>query len=349
MTWQETKEIAAKSLTEILQELTEINADSLARTTELGTELDFSDGVPLFRQTVSLLRRLRESDLSLLPTERIEELTTACTQIRDQFQEIRDFTPHRSNPAAARDSYISEVDSILNTHFPLLTTVVAFSGQDEAVIRGKREEVAKIVDSVTKLQKEADNRVKATNESSKRILDQAKRTAASVGISTHAEHFQKEADRHRRSGRGWLIATIALASIAGVISWWTISESLSGSSEWFAVMQMTLARLSLMALTYSVAIWSSRMYRAARHNEVVNRHRVNAMRTFETFTAAGRDDAIKDAILMRATECIFHHQSSGFSDRTPEQGSSKIVNTLPTAAPGSGTGQSHATPPHAES
>lgn len=349
MTLQETKAEAAKSLTAILQELTEIDADDLSRTTELGTELDFSDGVPLFGQTLSLLRRLRDSDLSLLPEQRLRELTDACSQIRNQFQAIRDFTTHQNNPAGTRDSYIRGVDSILNTHFPLLTTVVAFSGQDEAVMRGKREEIAKIVDSVATLQKEADRRVKATAESSKQILDQAKRTAASVGVSTHAKHFQKEADRHRRSGWGWLIATVALASIAGFVSWWTITKSLSDSSEWFAVVQVALARLSLMALTYSVAIWSSRMYRAARHNEVINRHRVNAMKTFETFTAAGRDDAIKDAILMRATECIFHHQSSGFSDRTSEQGSSKIVNTLPTAAPGSGTGQSHATPLHAES
>lgn len=337
MTWQETRETTTQSLTAVLDELTEINADDLVRTTALGTELDFSAGVPIFQQTISLLRQLSEADLSSWPTPKIDEIKQVCDQVRDCLHAIRDFSPNQSDPKRARDDLIVNLESVLDNYFLLLTSAAVSSSRDDATVRKQKERITQIVQSAEELHKEAGRRVKETDERSERILDRAHKTAGAVGVVTHAEHFQKEADRSQKSARQWLIATGVLALIAAGISVWTFYRSLSGSSNWITVAQVIFGRFSLMALAYYAAIWSSRMYRAARHNEVVNRHRVNAMRTFDTFAAAGRDDAAKDAILMRATECIFHHQSSGFSDRTPDQGAPKIVNALPTTSPVSGT------------
>lgn len=343
MTWQETRENATHALTTILGEITEIKTDDLVRTTALGTEFDFSAGVPIFQQTITLLRQLGEANLSSWPTPKVDEVTQACIEVRDCLHAIRDFVPSH-DPKQARDVLIANLETTLDNRFLLLTSAVVSSSRDDAAILRQKEEVTRIVQSVAKLHKDADRRVKETDERSAQILDQAQKTAGAVGVVTHAEHFQKEADRSQKSGRQWLIATGVLALLAAGISVWTFYRSLSEESDWITVAQVIFGRFSLMALAYYAAIWSSRMYRAARHNEVVNRHRVNAMRTFKTFAAAGRDNAVKDAILMRATECIFHHQSSGFSDRTPDQGAPKIVNALPTASPASGT-----PPPHTAS
>lgn len=58
--------------------------------------------------------------------------------------------------------------------------------------------------------------------------------------------------------------------------------------------------------------WSARNYRAQRHNEVVNRHRQNALRTFETFAVAATEPATKDAVLIAAAKSIFEAQRSGY-------------------------------------
>jgi DNA phosphorothioation-dependent restriction protein DptG len=58
--------------------------------------------------------------------------------------------------------------------------------------------------------------------------------------------------------------------------------------------------------------WAAKNYRAHKHNETVNRHRQNALRTFETFAAATEDKTTKDAVLLQTTKAIFEPQTSGY-------------------------------------
>lgn len=331
MSWQEQQVNAIDSLAKVLKELTEIEVDGIVRSKELGTTLDFSAGKPLFEQTISLMRRLQDSKFDLVPTQKIHELKGACESIYNRFREIRAFNADQGR--SGRDSLIQSLDSTLDQHFLLLTSVIASSGQDEAAIRAQRDEAAQIVQSIEATRERAEQSVKETEDRSKTILNEAQKTAASVGIHSHAEHFQKEADRYWWLSLSWLVATLVFAAAAAWVSVWTINRTVSLDTNWVAVVQMTVSRFSLMAITYFVAIWASRMYRAARHNQVVNRHRVNALRTFETFASAARDDTAKDAVLMQATECIFSHQASGFSDSRPETGSTRIVSGVPASPP----------------
>lgn len=331
MSWKEQQTDAIASLAKVLKDLTDTDVDALVRKSELGTTLAFSAGVPLFEQTISLMRRLKDVNLDFVPTQKIRDLTSACKSIYDRFQEIRAFNPDQGR--GHRDSLIQSLEDTLYQNFVLLTSVIASSGQDEAAIRKQRDEATQIVQSLSADRREIKRILKETKDQSKTILDQAQKTAASIGVHSHAEHFQKEADKYLQVSQKWLYATSGLATVAAAISVWTIN-TVTLDSGWVTVVHMIFGRFSLMALAYFVAIWASRMYRAARHNEVVNRHRVNALKTFETFASAARDDPAKDAVLMRATECIFSHQASGFSDSRPDAGSTRIVSAVPSTLSG---------------
>ena len=79
--------------------------------------------------------------------------------------------------------------------------------------------------------------------------------------------------------------------------------------------QLVAARLLVFGiLSYSV-VWAGRMYRSQAHNQVVNKHRSDALRTFETFAEATSDAATKNVILVQATQCIFSHRPSGFGQQ----------------------------------
>ena len=357
MTWQQKKGKAIDSLTLILYPLARTKAEDLARTTKLGAEQDFSAAAPVFKQIISLLQKLKKSDLWSLPTSQINHLTDACRNIDQQFNYLRQFDPSPLDPEESRDNLIGSVEGILGQHFSVLTSAIASSGQDEAAIQRLRDEMIQRVNvieanlnQIEVKQKQVDSRVKAAKElvdqakeirdQAKEIRDQAKKMAATDGVVAHAKHFQEEAERCRKSSWIWLFATSVSAVVAAIISVCAINQTISDVSGWVALVQMIVGRFSLMALAYFVTIWLSRMYRAARHNEVVNRHRVNALRTFETFASAARDDAAKDAVLMRATECIFHHQSSGFADNKSEPGSTRLVGSLPQTLPGSSSAAS---------
>jgi len=63
------------------------------------------------------------------------------------------------------------------------------------------------------------------------------------------------------------------------------------------------------------------------HNFVVNKHRQNALSTFQAFSEATINDPdTKNAILLQATQCIFSPQPSGFINKENEQeNSNKII------------------------
>jgi hypothetical protein len=65
-------------------------------------------------------------------------------------------------------------------------------------------------------------------------------------------------------------------------------------------------------------IWTGRIYRAYKHNAVVNRHRANALATFEAFAKAASDMETKNAVLLQATQCIFAPQQTGYVSGEPE-------------------------------
>jgi hypothetical protein len=87
----------------------------------------------------------------------------------------------------------------------------------------------------------------------------------------------------------------------------------------------------------SASIAATRIYRAQLHNETVNKHRQNALTTFEAFANAADDDLTKSAVLTQATQCIFSPQHTGFiADDRESTGYPQIfemVRTIPKAIP----------------
>jgi len=62
-----------------------------------------------------------------------------------------------------------------------------------------------------------------------------------------------------------------------------------------------------------VLIWNAKNYNAHRHNFVVNKHRQNSLKTFETFVKAANDDL--------ETNSIFSSQASGYLSKENDSNS----------------------------
>ena len=150
-------------------------------------------------------------------------------------------------------------------------------------------------------------------DESKTALDQIKKAAAEAGVAQHAIIFEEVAKRHRKASYVWLavsfllaVATFGLAwQMAGQVADRTLSDTI----------QFVAARIIIFGVLSYGLVSAVRSYGAEAHNRVVNAHRHHALSTFEIFTAAGSDDATKNAVLMQATQCIFSHRPSGFGQR----------------------------------
>lgn len=144
----------------------------------------------------------------------------------------------------------------------------------------------------------------------------AKEAAAIVGVAGHASYFNDEAADHKKASRYWLVFTIIFAIGAAGYSLWSFHQIAStpaeGAVAWWPHLTYLTSRLIVLSVIFFGMGWAAKNYRAHKHNEIVNRHRQNALKTFETFARAADDKATKDAVLLEATKSIFGAQSTGY-------------------------------------
>jgi hypothetical protein len=170
-------------------------------------------------------------------------------------------------------------------------------------------------------------------------LKNAKEAAELVGIVEHAKFFEEEALDHKRSASSWLAATLLLAAIASFAAGWNfykaeslIKDAIAEKSDVHKTaptdtkpdglvgleIQLTVAKVIILSILLSAAIWTGRVYKAHRHNFIINRHRRNALSTFQTFATGTADPQTKNAVLLQATTCIFGPQNTGYISQEKE-------------------------------
>lgn len=315
---------ARKELTDALHQLTAITPESLVRTTQLGTALDFSQGIEIFARTLSLFKGLQDSNLDSVPLETLRQLRNLVQQASSVFSQIQSFNPAgQGNPAATRDNLIQQVANQYQSWFQALSPVIAYSvrrGTDfdrlEREARGSLEELGRV-------RKEFDSKATAIIGEAQAALEQVRRAAAEVGVAQHAVHFRQEAADHLGRAWKWLAAAGAFALLTLGLAAWTIYYYATNTQELSTTqsVQLAISKVLAFSLLYFSIVWTARMYRAQWHNYVVNKHRQNALSTFETFVKAASDEQTKNAVLLQATQCIFSPQVTGFvtqeSDGSP--------------------------------
>jgi hypothetical protein len=90
-------------------------------------------------------------------------------------------------------------------------------------------------------------------------------------------------------------------------------------------------RLVVVSIGYFLLGWAGRNYRAHRHLHVVNTHRWNALETFGAFVKQTDDKAIKDAVLLEATHCVFGASVTGYlgpDENTPLPPGADLLKSL---------------------
>lgn len=91
------------------------------------------------------------------------------------------------------------------------------------------------------------------------------------------------------------------------------------------LVQASIPRLLIVFILTFGMIWSAKNFTSSAHNYVVNRHRRNALASFQTFVEGASKPDVKDAVLMQATHAIFTPQDSGFAKGEVPNPASQVV------------------------
>lgn len=160
----------------------------------------------------------------------------------------------------------------------------------------------------------------------------AREILATKIIAHHSSLFAAEAKQHRWVARGWLVATMCATVVTAcfaVRSYAEFASSLQAAAEasnadMFNRLQLAAAyravsKLVVLSILGSFTVWLSRLYRASKHNDVINQHRHIALASFEAFAiATEKDPAVKHAVLLQASGAIFAPQPTGYGDASTD-------------------------------
>lgn len=317
------------NLTAVLDSLNMIKPESLIRADVLGTQLSFASGVDDFRRALNLFQDLHGLDLERLPIEVINNLYSYANQLKEILDRAKAFTPTDNNPSATRDSIIQECRNAYHSWFNVVSPLVAYAtnyGTDLDVLHAQALDLMTQIKSI-KDESSSESQKLLTEVSS--TLEKVRQAAADVGVAQHATHFKEEATEYEKIAQHWFYGVVVLGIATAIWGYYgfTFSIPAEKQNDNIHLIQAVVARFSVFMTLLIMLFWSSKNYTAARHNYVVNKHRQNALSTFETFVKASGDDVqTKNAVLLQATQSIFSAQNTGFSGKDAESESSgKII------------------------
>jgi hypothetical protein len=307
-------QLARDGLASAAERIVDFKEEELLRE-KLGEALNFVNQAEHLISIKKLYEQVKRSDLSRVPYQPLVDTRNAAEQTLRVFESLKSFDPARVANAAfdTRRSLENELENAWTTSFQTVAPILAAAQVDrtQAEIDFYRTRNA---DLTTTLQ--------AKVEEAESILNAMRSASSQVGIGTHSQHFQKEAIYHRDQARLWAAASAGFA--VAVIAYAHMSTITIGIPLAATVLNLSHVVVTVL-LTFGV-VWCARMFSASRHNFVVNRHRMNALSSFETFVKSASDEQTKNAVLVQATTSIFAPQESGFikGEQTPYPGSQVI-------------------------
>ncbi len=310
---------AVEILKSLLDRIGAFTKDSLANR-DLGPQMNFEENLPRYDVTLSLYRELSASDLQLLPNQVVATISEIATKTLQHFEEISKFSIERSGDAAvrSRNQLIAWFrDEHYGRVFSALTPILGYARLKAIDIESLPEQAKNAAARIQRIEEEA-------KKKSEDILSTLRQAVAEAGVLKQTVYFEREAAGHEKKAIRWLIASITfLASVLGLLIWVLVVPSTSSPSpppttpsmapSTTQVIHFLLTRLAIVSVLVSAAIWCARNYSVNRHNYVINRHRLNCMRSFRAFLKAAADRETRDSILVQVTSAIFAPQRSGYS------------------------------------
>lgn len=304
---------------ELLEELAEIQASSLARIDELSRDINFSEAVPFFEEMLDIVTQLNQRSIERLAFNQINQIITGCTSLNNLINKVRNFNINQNTPADVCKAIIQEVKNGYDTIMEPLTIPLAFTAT-QATDYAKIEREAKGYHAT--MREEADTFKKMLESykvDAEKALQAVKDQAAEAGVATNAQIFLTDSEGHGETAKKWLTATIWSSGITLIVAITFVIISFTyHPSTTAAAIQYVVSKLILLSTLSFGIYWCARNYKSSKHNETLNKHRANALMTFRAFVEGSGDQQIKEAILLQAAQAAFVNRPTGYEGQEKE-------------------------------
>lgn len=296
-------------------------------------DINFEAARPSFESAFYLFNAFSTLPLNIVPDGQLNQIVASARAVVNRLREINSFNLDGGENPKGRSSTLiqslrGEVDQFVLLSSPCLPFLAYYRGDIQA-------QLAQIEEGVAKASKLYDDGIVSIDGKKKQVDDAvnaARIAAAEAGAAVFTQDFLAEAKKIEKSAMIWLgvAAFCSVSALAvAVVAFFFFLPPPDASVPY--VIQHTVTKLVVVGGLITAAIWCGSMYRALRHQAAINKHRGNALKTFQAFVeAAGDRQEIKDAVLLETTRSIFAVAPTGFLNATETNvdGGPKIADTL---------------------
>jgi hypothetical protein len=325
-------------LFELLRSQSRLDVRNFARE-DLGTELNFVDSMPYIQRTFGYYKELLDEEiLARLPISILESIFNAVNQMNDALGRVARFSvTNEEVPSISNEHKIisKNIYDKWELNYERIVPHLAFHKPqiEYDKLLSIDSEISERLETLEERAKEVVENVEREQEALIRIANSIRDDYQKKGIAEEAIHFQAEAKAHRNSAWFWLCTSSLL--VVGIVLFTLLLIDdlfkLPGDMQFkdltlAQTLQLSIPKLVIYSTLYFALLAANRSFRAHRHNYVINRHRLNALNTFDEFIDGTKDETTKNAVLLRATEAIFSSNPSGYLLNEPEsQGTTKFL------------------------
>lgn len=309
-----TEEDALAAAKKSLVRIQDFDTTALPRLSDLGTSFSFEPAVLPANRIISLYKKLTVTALDDFPPNLLDLVQKQADSDFQLFKEVLEFKSEQG--AEIRSNIIGRIDRRYNELFAAIYPLISYSMHKavdfadlDARARAKLQEIDDRVES-------EEETIQELREEAQQLMTSVKEAAAEQGVTQQAIYFKDEAEAQKANAKKWYkysiwVACILLAySLFIFLSW--VFGWLPKATTMVEVVQSTVSKVLIFAVLFLALYFVVKNYMSCKHNEVLNRHRQNALLTYRAIVGAASVPTNTDIILNQASSCIFTPQSTGF-------------------------------------
>ena len=317
-----------------ISQIDTISIDDVVGETRLGAVLSFKEARPTLESIKDFVEGLRFVDGTGMPGSVSGKTTTAFQEIITTIQQIKGYNVQNvGGNTNVRWHLIQQLSSGYEKLVDAALPAILYSNFRTSGIKNAQASIYALLNDMERQRKELAGVVNEARD----LLAGQKKLSAEIAIAGYGTLFAKQAQEHEDASKRWLLVAGILAvctAIAAVTNYYVTARLLSSyllaptfqppSLPASLTIQFTIAKVILFTIGLSAAYWSARVYRSHQHNAIVNKHRANALTSFQEFVTTAADQQVKNAVLLQTTSCIYAPQPTGFSNGNDSEGDSPL-------------------------
>ena len=290
-----------------IQELLNIKMETLLKE-EYGP-LSFKSEESKILFIIKILEFLNKVNSDLIQSKQFV-IRSFIEKVKDLFYELQNYNGIDRNTLI--QSIQSVADGIPTDIYSIISVNFSINGAKyiDDTIKDKTKAIDTTIDKIN---------IRAAE--SEHILKKMKENMATTGIADYADIFRKESSIHKKDSENWLAGTIFIVGVVIIIALLLLVGGLSPKDkETATLVQFTFSKIIIFSSLFFLLTLAFKSYKASKHNEILNKHRQNAITTFEKFVKSANDDKTKNAVLLQTVNAIFSQQSTGYNDNDNDSG-----------------------------